>query len=93
MAEKKPKPIAVDAPVPGAGTAEGETLRAALHAFDAGDYRTVGRLTAELSEAEDAAVREAALALRTRIGVDPVQIVALLACVAILFTIVYTWVL
>jgi len=84
----KPQP-----PIPGLGTAAGDKLRSALHAFDAGDYVQVRALTNELAEGDDAEVRDAAIELRERISIDPVQIVVLSACAAVLATILYVWVL
>ncbi|MBX3269893.1 MAG: hypothetical protein KF729_06510 [Sandaracinaceae bacterium] len=80
------------APIPGRGTPEGDALRDALKAFDAGDYVQVRAVTATLATAGDADVRAAAAALRARTDVDPVHVVILAACAAVLGTIVYVWV-
>ncbi len=80
-------------PIPGRDTPLGDKLREALHAFDAGDYARTRTLTAELADAEDAEVRDAALELRERISIDPVQVVVLSACTAVLAAIVYVWIL
>lgn len=94
MAKKKAEeqPVEAPTPIPGRGTADGDALRDALHAFDAGDYVRVRELTGDLADAEDSEVRAAAERLAERIGVDPIQIVVLLACVAVLFTIYWVWV-
>lgn len=86
-AKKKPEPP------PGAGTPEGDKLREALRAFDVGDYARVRARTKELASAEDPKVREAAADLASRIAVDPVQVVVMLACAAVLVAIAYVWVL
>ncbi|HJL17144.1 MAG TPA: hypothetical protein RMH99_15870 [Sandaracinaceae bacterium LLY-WYZ-13_1] len=85
---KKPPP-----PLPGAGTRDGEKLREAFRAFEVGDYRRARSRVAELVDAEDAEVREVALDLHERMSVDPVQVVVIVACAAVLFTIVYVWIL
>jgi len=94
MAKKKAeeKPVEAPPPIPGRGTADGDTLREALHAFDAGDYVAVRELTGDLAKSDDDEVRAAAEELAQRIGVDPVQVVVLLACVAVLLTIYWVWV-
>ena len=79
--------------IPGQGTPEGELLREALHAFDAGNYVLVRARTRALAEAKDEAVRAAAADLASRIAVDPIQVVVVLACAAVLFAIVWHWVL
>jgi hypothetical protein len=80
------------APPPGAGTPDGGKLREALRAFDVGDYARVRARTRELASAEDRKVREAAADLASRIAIDPVQIVVILACALVLGTIAYVWV-
>jgi hypothetical protein len=92
MAKKKTEPTP-PAPVPGRGTSDGDALRQALVAFDAGDHAAVRALTRRLEKADDPAVREAAAKLAARIAIDPIQVVVLAACAAVLFTIVYVWVL
>ena len=79
--------------LPGAGTPEGERLRQAERAFDAGNYALVRALARELEGAADPAVRDAASEIARRTSVDPVQIVVIVACAAILATIVYVWIL
>ncbi|NOY92782.1 MAG: hypothetical protein GXP55_16455 [Deltaproteobacteria bacterium] len=61
----------------------------AQSAFDVGDYRRVRELTGPLLGDSDAAIRQAAQALRRRVSVDPFQVGLLLACVA--FFIYITW--
>ncbi|MEZ4336708.1 MAG: hypothetical protein R3B82_08780 [Sandaracinaceae bacterium] len=91
---KKKKGPPPPAPIPGLGTPDGDTLREAIHAFDAGDHAAVRRITRDLiAKTEDAEIRKAAEALAEKIAVDPIQIVVLAACAAVLFTIVYVWVL
>lgn len=79
--------------LPGAGTADGETLRAALRAFEVGDFVRVREKARRLQDASDPAVRQAAAELLERISIDPLQIVVFLACVAVFATIVQVWVL
>lgn len=78
--------------LPGAGTDEGASLRAAHQAFERGDYREVRRLTAELLEARDGEVARAAGELRTRTGVDPVQILVITVCLVLFLVIAYVYV-
>jgi len=93
MAKKKAeKPVEAPEPIPGRGTEDGDRLREALHAFDAGDYVAVREITGDLAKSGDPEVRGAAERLAERIAVDPLQIVVLLACVAVLFTIYWVWV-
>jgi len=66
--------------LPGEGTPEGEKLRAAHAAFDAGDYASVRTLTGELVDVSDREVAQSAHDLRRRVSVDPVQVAVLLAC-------------
>jgi hypothetical protein len=80
-------------PLPGAGTRDGEKLREAFRAFEVGDYRRVRARCADLARAEDPAVRDAAAELKARTDPDPVQVVVIAACAALLATIVYVWVL
>src|SRR5262245_23906691 len=87
--EKKKK---APPPLPGAGTPDGETLRKAARAFEVGDYALVRRLCAELENAADPSVRDAARDFAARIAIDPVQVVIVLACAAVLVTIAYVWV-
>lgn len=90
--EEEPEAEAA-APLPGAGTPDGAKLREAHVAFEAGDYARVREQTAELeARAEDPAVKDAARALRERVAVDPVQLVVLLACAAVVVGIVLRWV-
>lgn len=79
-------------PLPGAGTPDGDKLRAAFRAFDVGDYARVRALLPELERAEDPAIRDTAADLRARISIDPVQIVVVVACALVLVAIAYTWV-
>lgn len=80
------------APLPGAGTPEGETLRKAMRALDAGDYALLRTLLGELDRADDPAIRDAAADLRARIAIDPVQVVVIIACALVLTAIAYVWV-
>ncbi len=81
-------------PIPGRGTPDGDRLREAHHAFDAGDHAAVRRITRALIEkTEDAEIRQAAEVLASRIAIDPIQVVVLAACAAVLFTIIWVWVL
>jgi len=85
--EKKPKPL------PGAGTEEGDQLRAAHRAFELGDYRRVRALSDALLEARDGEVAANARELRARTGIDPVQVGVVLACLVLLSLIAYVYVL
>jgi len=85
-AKEAPKPI------PGAGTAEGDKLREALRALEVGDHARVRSRARELESASDPAVREAAAELLARISIDPVAIIVMLACAAVLATIIYVWI-
>ncbi len=82
-----------EAPLPGAGTPEGESLAKALAAFERGDYVEVRQLTEKLVEAPDAEVAGFARDLLTRTQIDPVQVGVVLACLALFAYIVYTYVL
>ena len=93
MARMEKKAPPEPKPIPGRGTPDGDTLREALKAFDAGDYAAVREITGRLTKAEDAAVRDAAADLAARVAVDPIQIVVLAACAAVLGTIISLWVL
>ena len=86
-AKEAPKPI------PGAGTAEGDKLREALRALEVGDHVRLRSRARELESASDPAVREAAAELLARISIDPVAIIVMLACAAVLATIIYVWIL
>jgi len=79
--------------LPGQGTREGSKLREAHRAFDAGDFRMVRQRCDELRDAEDPEVRAAAEALRSRTDVDPVQVVVVLACFALVGAIATVWIL
>jgi hypothetical protein len=80
-------------PLPGLGTPDGEKLARALRAFEAGNYALVRTLTIELEQAADPEVKEYAKGLRRRIDVDPIQIVVLVACLALFLVIAYVYVL
>lgn len=86
-AEEAPKPI------PGAGTPEGDKLREALRAFEVGDHARARARARDLESASDPAVREAAAELLERISIDPVAVIVMLACAAVLGTIIYVWIL
>ncbi len=82
------------APLPGLGTRDGGKLREAHVAFEAGDYARVRERCRDLeANAEDPEVRAAAADLRSRIEVDPLQVVVLLACAAVVVAIVMKWIL
>lgn len=80
-------------PLPGAGTPEGDKLRDANAAFEAGNYALVRTLVTELERAADPAVVDAARELRRRTSVDPVQLAFLGACFVALLIITYVYVL
>jgi hypothetical protein len=90
--EASEKEEAAPAKIPGAGTPDGTKLREALRAFEVGNYALVRERGRDLEKAEDVEVRKAALDLVDRTRVDPVQIVAILACVLVLVAILYVWV-
>lgn len=79
------------APLPGEGTPDGDRLRQAHRAFEAGDYVLVRELCGALSGAEDTEVSAAAAALAKRTGVDPVQIGVLVACLVFFLVITYVY--
>ena len=81
------------APLPGAGTPEGEALRKAHRAFELGDFRKVRELCAPLSDAPDPSVASAAADLSRRVSVDPVQLAVLGLCLVVFSFIVYVYVL
>lgn len=84
----------VDAkPLPGEGTDEGALLRSAQAAFDRGDYAEVREVTARLVEVPNDAVAAHARDLRHRTQIDPIQVVVILACLALFSTIAYIYVL
>jgi hypothetical protein len=93
--KKAAREAAKDAPrpIPGAGTAEGDKLREALRAFEVGDHVRVRARARDLESASDPAVREAAAELRARISIDPAAVIVMLACAAVLATIIYVWIL
>lgn len=80
-------------PQPGAGTPDGDALRDANAAFEAGDYALVRTLVTKLERAADPAVVDAARELRRRTAVDPVQLAFLGACFVALLIITYLYVL
>jgi hypothetical protein len=59
---------------------EGERLRTARRALEAGDHRRVRELTTALAGAESELVRESARKLARRISVDPAQLIILGLC-------------
>lgn len=90
--KKRKKEAPPPKPLPGAGTPDGEKLREAVRAFEVGDYVRVRARVADLRKAEDPAIREVAQDLAARIAIDPVQVVVMLACAAVLAAIAYVWV-
>ncbi|WP_236516395.1 hypothetical protein [Sandaracinus amylolyticus] len=98
VAKKKRHRGAADEPteptrLPGEGTAEGEKLREANAAFEAGNYALVRALTTELERAIDPKIVDAARELARRTAMDPVQIVFLVLCAVALLVITYVYVL
>ncbi len=79
--------------LPNIDTPEGELLREAHAAFEAGNYARVRESTDRLSAATDAQIVDAAADLRRRVSVDPVQIVFLTACLCALLAITYIYIL
>lgn len=79
--KKKKAPMGgIPADLPGAGTAEGERLRAAYVSFEIGDYASVREAASALKGSSDARVADAAAELARRVSVDAVQIGFLVAC-------------
>lgn len=78
--------------LPGAGTPEGEKLREANAAFEAGNYALVRTLTEPLAKSSDPKVASAANDLVRRVSVDPVQLAFLIACAFALAAITWTYV-
>ncbi|MCS6799327.1 MAG: hypothetical protein NZ898_12525 [Myxococcota bacterium] len=74
-------------------TDEPDPLGPATRAFEAGDWASVRRLTAALQDHPDEAVRRRAHELRARVGIDPVEVGVVLACVALLVAVFWGWVL
>lgn len=98
--KKKKKKKKGDAPetdestaLPGRGTPDGDKLRAAVRAFDIGDYALVRAKTDELAKSDEPEIRTAAAALRERIEIDPIQIAVVAACAVGFIVILYIWVL
>ena len=75
--------------LPGEGTEDGETLRRAQQAFDAGDYKTTRKLCEEIAESRDGDVARHAHHLLTSTGIDPVQVGILAFC--FLFFVFVSW--
>jgi len=92
-AAKRKKSEPAPEALPGAGTPEGESLRDAAAAFEAGDYARVRRLSGSLASAGDPKVRDAAAELLRRVAVDPVQIGFLVLCLLALGAIAWVYVL
>ena len=90
--EKPPVWPEPGAPVPGAGTPEGDALVEAWRAFEVGDYRRVRELCRGLREARRDEVARAARDLDARTRVDLVQVAALCACLAFFLWIAYVYV-
>ncbi|MBW2460356.1 MAG: hypothetical protein JRH11_01835 [Deltaproteobacteria bacterium] len=86
-------PEAGPEPLPGQGSEEGERLRSAEGAFERGDYVEVRRVTRGLLEASDDGVAAHARGLLHRTQIDPIQVVVILACLALFSTIAYLYVL
>lgn len=84
---------AAPAVLPGEGTPEGELLRDANAAFEAGNYARVRELTTTLATASDPKIVDFAADLRRRVSVDPVQILFLTMCACALLAITYVYVL
>lgn len=82
----------VIAALPGAGTPDGETLRAAWIAFEVGDYREARVLATRVARSEDRGVAAAAEDVLRRTGVDQVQIAFLVACALAILTIAWIYV-
>jgi hypothetical protein len=66
-------------------------LDALVEQFDRGDYRSVREGTDKLTGSDDAAVRDAAKALRARTEPDPFAKVALLLTLVLLVWLTFYW--
>jgi hypothetical protein len=91
-----PQPVAGE-PSGSPGTTEDGThssaLQAAQRAFEAGDFAQVRVLTRSLVSHQDPEVARAALALRRRTSIDPVQVGVLVFCFLLFAYVVWTYVL
>ncbi|WP_157068689.1 hypothetical protein [Sandaracinus amylolyticus] len=88
-----PSETTVPTRLPGEGTVEGEKLREANAAFEAGNYALVRTLTSELERASDPTIVDAARDLARRTAVDPLQMTFLVLCAVALLVITYVYVL
>lgn len=86
-------PEASDAESPAGEPSAQAALQAAQAAFERGDFREVRRLTEPLAEAPDTDIARAALELRRRTGIDPVQIGVLLFCLGLFAWVAWKYVL
>ncbi len=84
-----PTADAEEVALPGEGTEDGEKLRRAQQAFDAGDYKTTRALCREIAEARDGDVARHAHRLMTATAIDPVQVAILVSC--LLFFMFVSW--
>ena len=91
--EAQTAPAKPQAPLPGAGTPDGDKLARAHLAFEAGNFLMVRELAAALTEGKNDEVAADAKQLLARIGVDPVQVGAVLACLGIFLFLVFKYVL
>ncbi len=80
---------------PGAteGASPSSPLQAAQRAFEVGDFAQVRVLTRSLLTHQDPEVARAALALRRRTSIDPVQVGVLVFCLLLFAYVVWTYVL
>ncbi len=80
---------------PGAteGASPSSPLQAAQRAFEVGDFAQVRVLTGSLLTHQDPEVARAALALRRRTSIDPVQVGVLVFCLLLFAYVVWTYVL
>ncbi|MFK7985083.1 MAG: hypothetical protein AB8I08_03555 [Sandaracinaceae bacterium] len=79
--------------LPGEGTPEGDRLRAAYRSFEVGDYGAVRAIARGLEDTAGPEVASAAQALRKRVEIDPIQVVVLSCCAAVVVAIMYVWIL
>lgn len=88
-----PRPEPGEPELPGGGTPEGDRLRAAYRSFEVGDYASVRTIARALEDTAGPEVASAAQALRKRVEIDPIQVVVLSCCAAVVAAIAYVWIL
>jgi len=70
---------------------EVDDLREAEQAFERGDFASVRAITGKLTTSLDADLRKRALALRSRVSIDPVAVVIVVLCAIFFLGVVMTY--